>query len=87
MRDAAAFPAFEDDAAARILDGLVIENGTDAVRICGEISITRDRAGLAKALALRDVVEAVAAALIAHQDLPDRVTESVTVEVTANPFA
>ena len=43
---------FADDAASMSIGGLTIENGTDRVVIYGSLDLTRDKQGLAHALAL-----------------------------------
>lgn len=81
------FRPFADDAAVRTVGGLSIENGTTRIAIHGSAEITRDRAGLARARALRDALEAMIAALDLA-DLPEAVSEETRpAGRTENPFA
>ena len=44
---------FADDAASVSIGKLTVENGTDRVSLYGLLDLTRDKHGLAQALALR----------------------------------
>ena len=84
---APAFVPFADDAAVRTLGAFSIENGTARIALHGSLDLTRDRAGLARALALRAAVDAIVAALQA-MDLPDAVAEDAPdAPMVKNPFA
>ena len=65
-----ALDPFADDAHVRLLAGLTIENGRGCVALHGSLDLTRDRRGLARARALRAVLDAVVAVLEAQPDLP-----------------
>ena len=82
------FTPFADDAAARTIGTLSIENGTGRIALHGSLDITRDRAGLADARLLRDTLEAVVRALEAG-DLPETVadTPDIPARTARNPFA
>ncbi len=81
------FVPFSDDAAVCQFGGLSIENGTDTLALHGTVSITRDRAGLGRARALKQVVDRIVARLEA-QDLPAAIAEKTTnTATTRNPFA
>jgi hypothetical protein len=76
---------FQDESASRQIRELTIENRTDKVEIYGSLSITRDKPGLAAALALKQVVDAAVEVLKAEK-LPDSISE-VKSTIVKNPFA
>lgn len=77
---------FSDDAASTTIGELAVENGTDAVMLSGSLEITRDKAGLKRAQALKALAEAICKELEAG-DLPDYVqVAAVKTEDVANPF-
>lgn len=81
------FEPFADGATVRTIGALAFENGPDTITLHGSLDITRDRAGLAQARALKATVDSVVAALEAA-DLPAEVAESTTAPpVVKNPFA
>jgi hypothetical protein len=78
---------FQNESESASLDGLTIENRTTHVAIYGNISLTRDKAGLARARQLRDLLQDVAQALEGEAEhLPDEVTSKATT-TAKNPFA
>lgn len=82
------FAPFADEREARTIGELAVENRVDRVRLHGGLALTRDRAGLAQARALRDLVDGVVRALEALEragDLPDAVALR-SVRQVANPF-
>lgn len=83
------FIPFADDAAALIIGGLTLENGTDRVSLSGSLDLARDRRGLDQARALRAALDGIIAALEAEKDLPTRVPPPKPTSVTRkpNPFA
>ncbi|WP_119681510.1 hypothetical protein [Indioceanicola profundi] len=69
------------------LAGLTLENGTDRIAIYGNADITRDKAGLAKILALQAAIQAIAVCLEAEKDrLPDHVDGPDEPTGVKNPF-
>ena len=79
---------FADDARVRLLAGLTSENGRGCVTLHGSLDLTRDRRGLARARALRVVLDAVGAVLEALPDLPEVNDASAEAPVAVrNPFA
>ncbi len=68
------------------LDGLTIENRTTHVSIYGDIQLTRDKAGLADARQLRDLLHDIVHALESDPALPEKIVSAKTVTVK-NPFA
>ncbi|WP_230772385.1 hypothetical protein [Sphingomonas sp. Leaf4] len=80
-------PFADDDAAASIGD-LSIENGTSRIAISGSVEITRDKAGLERARALKQLADELVATLEA-EPAPEQVapTQTASVDEVANPFA
>jgi hypothetical protein len=83
----AGFEPFADDAAARTIGGLSIENGTARIALHGSLDLTRDRTGLAQARLLKETLEAIVTALEAG-DLPEQVAEGpdAAPKTVKNPF-
>lgn len=78
---------FADDSASTTIGELAAENGTGAVTLSGSLEITRDKAGLKRAQALKTLAEAICQELEAG-DLPDHVAvAAATTQDVANPFA
>ena len=86
-----AFKAFENDEQSVNIggDALTVENGRAAVTISGNLEITRDKAGLKKALALQEAVDSIVLALRDARDtLPDVATPEPPAQqgTIENPF-
>jgi hypothetical protein len=79
---------FQDDAAAASIGDLSVENGTDSVRIFGELVVRKDKASLQNIEALERHVQAIKAYLVAQPDLPEECSEEApaAVEIVTNPF-
>lgn len=69
-------------------DALTVTNGTSAVRIAGELTLTRDRRGLAAALALKAALDGIVARLQADPHLPAQAAGEPDAKpgVADNPF-
>lgn len=80
----ARFAPFKDEATVLTLDELTIENRLDRVEIYGSLQITRDKAGLELARALKEVLESTVATL-EGEALPERAATKA-VEKIRNPF-
>ncbi len=67
------------------IDQLTVENRLDRIQIYGSIELTKDKAGLKRAMDLKALLDQVVEVL-SSEDLPEAVTveEPQTVE---NPFA
>ena len=76
---------FQDESESREIGDLKIENRTDRIEIYGSLSITRDKAGLAAALALKQTIDA-AVEVLKSEKLPDKITEAPVTKVK-NPFS
>jgi len=63
---------------------LTVENRTDRVELYGSVSLTRDKVGLAAALALKQLIDATVETLTAER-LPDVVAEASS-KTVKNPF-
>ena len=78
---------FRDDASSSSIAGLTVENGTDAIAVYGNLTITRDQAGLATARELSRFLIAVVAVLQSEPDLPTKVAAPTSPTTIPNPFA
>lgn len=78
------FEPFKDEATVLTLDELTVENRLDRVEIYGSLQITRDKAGLALARELKNVLDAAVRAL-EMEALPER-TATRPAEKVRNPF-
>jgi len=69
-------------------DALTVSNGTTRVVVNGTLELTRDQRGLKAALALKDAVDAIVAALQADSQLPAKVKDEPDAKpgVVRNPF-
>ena len=76
---------FENESDSVGIDELTVENRVDQLEIYGSLSITRDKAGLERALQLEDIVDAAVKALQNDAALPDRIAFKPTDKVD-NPF-
>jgi hypothetical protein len=84
----AGFVPFADEAQARTISGLSIENGRDRIAVYGSLELHRDRTGLAQARMLKETFEAIVAAL-EQVDLPEAIGDEAeaTPRTVRNPFA
>ncbi|GAB2896557.1 hypothetical protein GCM10027093_35350 [Paraburkholderia jirisanensis] len=84
------FNAFANDADVLNIQGdaLSVTNGTTRVVISGTLELTRDQRGLKAALALKQSLDSVVAALQAQADLPERIKDEPDAKagVVDNPF-
>ena len=79
--------AFQDDKGAASIGDLSVENSTSVITVSGSLELTRDRAGLKLARALKELADAVVEQLEADGDLPDRIrTAKAAAEEVDNPF-
>jgi hypothetical protein len=78
---------FENESESDSIGNLTIENRTDRVTIYGNVHLTRDKAGLAHARALRDFLNQVVRALEDDRNLPERLNLGNAPRPIKNPFA
>lgn len=76
---------FDNETQSMSLGDLTIENRLDQLEIYGSLSITRDQAGLALALQLKQLMDDTVANLQQAQDLPSQLSPKPTDQVD-NPF-
>ena len=76
---------YHNEAESLAISDLTVENRVDRVSVYGSIELTRDKAGLEQARALKEVIDAVVAALEAEKSLPDHISIKPT-EKVKNPF-
>jgi hypothetical protein len=81
------FLPFRNECDAITLGGLKIENREDRIAVYGSLAITRDRAGLAGAKALKDILESIIKELEGEPGLPVRVAAAEAPVQVKNPFA
>lgn len=69
-------------------DALTVSNGTTRVVLNGTLDITKDKRGLKAALALKEALDSVVAALQADAHLPDQIKDEPDAKpgVVDNPF-
>ncbi|MFC3111282.1 hypothetical protein ACFOFO_25615 [Undibacterium arcticum] len=79
------FSPFKNETEALQIDDLKIENRVDQVAIYGSTQITKDQSGLAIALELKALLDAIVAELQSGP-LPRQI-EIVPTDTVANPFA
>jgi hypothetical protein len=80
------FSPFKNESDAIALGNLNVENREDHVAIYGSLAITRDRAGLADAKALKSLLERIIRELEAGDDLPLTVATAEPAVKVKNPF-
>ncbi len=78
---------FADDAASISIGKLTIENGLDRIALYGSLDLTRDKPGLARAHALKALLDEVVRRLEGQKDLPDAVPPPTPAKSVANPFS
>lgn len=78
---------FKDDTGATSIGDLSVENSTSTVTISGSLEVTRDKAGLKRARALKQLADAVVEQLESDGELPDKVAGAKRkAEEVDNPF-
>ena len=78
------FAPFENEADVVEVGNLMLENRLDRITISGDVDLTADKDGLARARLLHDLLGRVVAGLEA-KDLPERLPPP-EVHKVANPF-
>lgn len=78
----------DDDVLSLQGDALTVSNGTTRVIVAGTLELTRDQRGLKAALALKEALDAVVAALQADAHLPAKIRDEPDAKpgVVENPF-
>ncbi|WP_375465065.1 hypothetical protein [uncultured Methylobacterium sp.] len=81
------FTPFADASTVRTVGALSFENGPDAITLHGSLDLTRDRAGLDRARAVKVTLDAIVEALT-RAELPEAVAETAAPPAQVkNPFA
>ena len=78
------FAPYENEADVVEIGNLMLENRLDRITISGDVDLTADKDGLAKARLLHDLLGRIVVGLEA-KDLPDRLPPP-DVKTVANPF-
>jgi hypothetical protein len=81
------FEPFADDSRSQSIGDLTVENGTDKVSLYGSLDLTRDKAGLARARALRAILDSAVRTLEADRHLPETIAPPEPTVAVKNPFA
>lgn len=76
---------YQNESEAASIGGLTIENRTTHISLYGDLQLTRDKAGLAEARKLRDLLNDIVHALESDASLPEKIVSAKTVTVK-NPF-
>lgn len=76
---------YQNEEESIAIDELNVENRLDRISVYGSIDLTKDKTGLARARELKEVLDAVVAALEKEKSLPDHVQLKPT-EKVRNPF-
>ncbi len=79
------FEPFANDSHSTSIGDMTVENGTDSIGFYGQIDLSRDKAGLARACALKAFFDSVVAALEGEASLPDALPNRKP-EIVKNPF-
>jgi hypothetical protein len=79
-----AFAPYENEADVVEIGNLSLENRLDRITLSGDVDLTADKDGLAKARLLHDLLGRIVAGLEA-KELPDRLPPP-TVKTVGNPF-
>jgi len=85
-----AFRPYENEADVVQVSDLNVENRLDRVSVFGSVDLTRDKAGLRLATALKAVLDAVIVELQKEESansLPETIPEPKTVKLIKNPLA
>jgi hypothetical protein len=80
------FAPFKNESDAVTLGDLKIENREDHISIYGRLALTRDRAGLEAAKALKELFGKIVNELENGPDLPIKVAVSEPTQKVKNPF-
>ena len=78
------FAPYENEADVVEIGNLMLENRLDRITISGDVDLTADKDGLARARLLHDLLGRIVTGLEA-KDLPDRLPPP-DVKTVANPF-
>lgn len=79
------FEPFADDSHSTSIGDMSVENGTDSIGFYGQIDLSRDKAGLGRARALKAFFDSVVAALEGEASLPDALPDRKPGTIK-NPF-
>jgi hypothetical protein len=77
---------YQNESESLTIADLTIENRTDRVAIYGQVHLTRDKAGLADARALKAVIDQVVGVLESDSALPDKIALTNAPRAAKNPF-
>ncbi|OGQ55458.1 MAG: hypothetical protein A3J24_03615 [Deltaproteobacteria bacterium RIFCSPLOWO2_02_FULL_53_8] len=78
------FHPYKNESESLGIGELTVENRTDRIELYGSLQLTRDKAGLALALSLKELLDATVKALQA-ESLPEKI-EGKPEKKVSNPF-
>jgi hypothetical protein len=78
---------FQNETESISFGSLTIENRTDRVTVYGNMDVTRDKAGLANARQLKEIMDSIVRALEEEAQLPDKIAQPKATKTVKNPFA
>jgi hypothetical protein len=78
---------YQNEADAVEIGDLKIENRLDRITVYGRVDLTRDKAGLENARALKRLLDAVVSTLEGDPALPEHVAPPKVPVMKRNPFA
>lgn len=83
------FKPFADDRSTLAIEAFNAENGLQSIALYGNLDISRDQAGLARARELETLVRGIVETLAAIADLPAKIPEQPQTggQTVKNPFA
>jgi hypothetical protein len=79
--------AYQNESDAAEIGDLKVENRLDRITVYGRIDLTRDKAGLENARALKQLLDDVVRVLESEPALPDHVAPPKAPVIKRNPFA
>jgi len=75
------FKPYQNEEQSLAIDDVTVENRLDRISVYGSVELTRDRAGLQHAKALKEVIDAVVTALEQDKNLPEHIEVKPTEKV------
>ncbi len=74
------------DGMSTAIDGLTLDSDPDRVSLYGNLDLTHDKAGLARARQLKTIVDAAVVMLASEAGLPDHIQAPLKTVTVKNPF-
>ncbi len=74
------------DGMSTVIDGLTLDSDPDRVSLYGNLDLSHDQAGLARARQLKTILDRIVAMLGSEADLPDHIEPTLKTVTVKNPF-